>query len=1048
MEIAPDSEPRGTAPRSRVWPAALFQAFFVAGVAVLKASATAMVVARLGASYLPPLYVAAALCTAVLAAIQGMLTRTSLPPRATLLGSAALSAALGAFAWEGSVAAAVALYLFAEVYATLVSVRYWAAMGETFDPREAKRVFGVLIGAGMAGSMAGGLLAATAGERLGAAGFVPVAAATMLVCRLFAGQIVRRGGPALTRAAPAASGGLSALRADPYARSLAVLVALLAALTVCVDYLFRLRAAHSRTEDELASLFGLVNLWVGVGAAIFQFAFAGRVLARFGIFRYLLIVPALCFGLAAASAVMPGVWPAFVLKVVETTGSLSVNPTALQLLYAPLPDTTRALARAVVDGLVKKGGLAAGGAGLLLLGGFATEPIVALLAGAAAVGVAAAAAGAKPRYVQALDARLSRSRWSSEIELDGEARRLLLAALGAAEPQRVLTAVALLEDQHPQSLRPKLPLLLHHGSERVRERAVRIAAALRATEAIPRLREMAVGDERRPRDEAVRVLGALDPSASEVLSPLLSSADPGLRAAAVGALVRFETDRGASDGPATAALEAMLRRGGDASDAERRETARLLGELVEVPALRTRYASSVEGYLRDQDPSVRRIAATAAGRARLMNLIPLLVDMLGGRAERRAAREGLARYGDEGVAVLAAALNDRSLPAGVRYEIPRMLRYLGTVRAAEALLFSNIQDDAFLRYRIAIALSRMRQDRPQLPVDERRVREAIGRRADAYAYYRSVYADLLRALPPRAILLRALGDRLDQNLEIIFRLLGLLHAHDTVMRAFYRFVSLEPRDRPYALELLDNVLPVDLTARLAPVLEQYHRLPLEEGEVERAPARLLELLVSRDNVLRGAAIYTARRLVPEAAKVIPIPEEGIVSENVIEKVFLIEGVDIFRSSDVDDLTALAAIAREKRFETGEVIYREGDPGETLYVIVEGAVEVVKDQKPLLTLGVTESFGETSLLDGAPRPAGAIAAKPTRVLRIERQDFLDLVSDRPELLKGVFAAVTRHLRLVLEVAVAGKLSAPRAPEPTSPPGPTGAGPGGAPTKPAA
>src|SRR5207245_8800798 len=134
------SEAENKRPRSRVWPAALFQAAFTAAVAILKASSTAMVVARLGAESLPPLYVAAALCTALFAAFQGVLTRSSLPPRRTLLASVLAVLSLGVFATAQYHFAAVGLYLFAEVFATLVSVRYWAAVGETFDPREAKRV--------------------------------------------------------------------------------------------------------------------------------------------------------------------------------------------------------------------------------------------------------------------------------------------------------------------------------------------------------------------------------------------------------------------------------------------------------------------------------------------------------------------------------------------------------------------------------------------------------------------------------------------------------------------------------------------------------------------------------------------------------------------------------------------------------------------------------------------------------------------------------------------------------------------------------------------
>jgi CRP-like cAMP-binding protein len=61
------------------------------------------------------------------------------------------------------------------------------------------------------------------------------------------------------------------------------------------------------------------------------------------------------------------------------------------------------------------------------------------------------------------------------------------------------------------------------------------------------------------------------------------------------------------------------------------------------------------------------------------------------------------------------------------------------------------------------------------------------------------------------------------------------------------------------------------------------------------------------------------------------------------------------------------------------------------------------------------------MDGAPRPADAIAATQVRCLAMDRGDFLDLVADRPELLKGVFAVVTGQLRKMVELAASPRNS---------------------------
>ena len=140
-----------------------------------------------------------------------------------------------------------------------------------------------------------------------------------------------------------------------------------------------------------------------------------------------------------------------------------------------------------------------------------------------------------------------------------------------------------------------------------------------------------------------------------------------------------------------------------------------------------------------------------------------------------------------------------------------------------------------------------------------------------------------------------------------------------------------------------------------------------------------------------------------------------MNETTVKRLFALEGVEIFAQSDVDDLAAVAAVAKEQSFRKGERIYVEGDPGDALYVIVEGSAEARRDGEVVLTMKARESFGETSLFDGAPRINDVIATVDTTVLAIDRRDFLDLLGDRPELLAGMFRVMSRQLKtMVVEV----------------------------------
>jgi HEAT repeat protein len=997
--------------------AAAFQLCFVAAVTLLKVSANALLIARSATTWLPALYILSAITTGLLAMGIARLPRRH--AGATPAGSLVLAAGLALLFWLalgqlGAVGLSV-LYLAAEAFATLFSLRYWEAMGHSFDARQSRRLFTLFGATGMAGAMIGGALCPVL-ARSGSAGALLPASAGLIVATGVCGEAFARGHRGLAAPVRARLKGLRAaavdyLRRDAYPRGLALCALTLAVLTAFTDYLFRRRAGAVLGERGLAALFGELNLVVGGVAVIFQLGFAQRVMARFGIFRYLTLPPIGVAGASALSLFFPGLMPIFFAKAIENAGSLSVTQSGFQLLYGPVTPELQAPVRGLVDGLMKKAGLALGGVLLLVLGTRCSDPVLAGAAVLVAVICAGALLSQKPRYVAALAQRLTAARPLLGGELDADARMLLAGELRSPEAYRVLNALELLSADRGFDPKPHLASLLSHPSDRVREIAVRLAAASTATEQLPRLLEMAEREPaRRPKDEAVRALASLlpGPEALARLGTLVATDDPGLRAAAVEALWKLGEEGRA------AAREGLERSLAGTSPPERREAARLLGRLGLTMAV-----DRLADLLADPDPSVRVLACASAAQLRLPVFMEQLFRLLNDRATRRAAREALAAFGDEAIGPAWAILDDRSQPIALRLEIPRLLRYIGSAEAAGALLFSNIQDDAFLRYRIGLSLSRWREQNPDLPVDAGRVRDAVGRRIEAYLHYLPIWADIQGALGEHALLTRALADRLDQNLEIVFRLLGLTYPHRALLGAHRRFTGKDTRERAQAVELLDELLDDELRHRLVPVLEAYHRGPQQPPPAHpgKLAARLDDLAGSRD-VLLGALARAARR-----AQHPDDEEEVSVSTLGLEKILLLEGVDIFAGCSVDDLSALASIAHERRFEPGEAPYREGEAGDTLYVIVEGSVRIERAGRQLLTLGSKEAFGSVSLMDGAPRPTDAIAATQVRCLAMDRGDFLDLVADRPELLKGVFAVVTGQLRKMVELAAPPQTSPP-------------------------
>jgi CRP/FNR family cyclic AMP-dependent transcriptional regulator len=132
---------------------------------------------------------------------------------------------------------------------------------------------------------------------------------------------------------------------------------------------------------------------------------------------------------------------------------------------------------------------------------------------------------------------------------------------------------------------------------------------------------------------------------------------------------------------------------------------------------------------------------------------------------------------------------------------------------------------------------------------------------------------------------------------------------------------------------------------------------------------------------------------------------------------------LFQGILPEDLQRLARGMAQRRYRRNEVIFHEGDPGESLHVVVEGRVKITResmegDEAIVVTLGRGETFGELVLLDGAVRSATATAIEPTETLTMTRAAFSALVdgSDpfRWQLLGGIAHRLRRLTDQLAEV----------------------------------
>jgi CRP-like cAMP-binding protein len=129
----------------------------------------------------------------------------------------------------------------------------------------------------------------------------------------------------------------------------------------------------------------------------------------------------------------------------------------------------------------------------------------------------------------------------------------------------------------------------------------------------------------------------------------------------------------------------------------------------------------------------------------------------------------------------------------------------------------------------------------------------------------------------------------------------------------------------------------------------------------------------------------------------------------VEKVLFLKSIDLFSQIPGEDLAQVALIATEEAREHGEEIFAEGEAGDALYLVLDGKVRVHRGDRQIAELGERECFGEMAILDASPRSATVTAVQDTNLLKISREDFQEIMSEKPEIALGIIKVLSHRLR---------------------------------------
>lgn len=839
--------------------------------------------------------------------------------------------------------------------------------------------------------------------------------------------------PQTTTAGGEIARGFRSIMDTPLLFRLAALVFLLQMASLIIDFQFssELKARYSR--EEMCSFLGTYYAIANSVAFFVALVATSRVVRVVGI-GMSISASAVFVGLgsgayffAASSGYDWKFWAIVVTSFCERIGQFALSRNAMQMLVMPLDTRKGERAKTLIDGVVYR--IATGLVSIALLVMALPAASLGLLSPAAilaCVGAVGIGLSMGPFYRRALFEGLRARR--VDVDADPQTRALLVrSALGEVrqrlqngESKEIVQALEMIKEMAlPVDAGDLLPIARMADPELAR-RSLEVMNDLGLTpERSALLGVLSLDKPPGVLREGLRLLGRYpDLGLAPLVTTFVSHPDPGVARLAV---VWLKNMGGEAH---TAHVHNQLMDDLHSGEPDRRARAAFIsGGYTIDPSL------DLAAMVDDPSPQVRVNAVQSMGQIGSMEFIEPLVRALGRADLVPVATAALQRYGTGLLPSVRELLREGAKGLAVQMRLMRIAERVGSSEAIVLFMAQADQTTGLLRNNAVLSLWRMARDPDRVRPPRGWVHRHVVEELERLRRYQ-----VIETSAPGGSLRHAFFQTELQALRLqaearCFRLLGLLHSRAAMHKAYLYYRSPQQRVRSTAIELLDQHL-------IDPELKKFVALVERNEGVQSGIVASFDITESGGyNPGSEALRHELGRVEPWLARVWAWAQAGQqakanpriqpriddknnaarleVARDPMDLVFLLKGVPLLSDLSGEQLLPLTDAVQTVHVEAGDLVFAEGEPGDHLYVILEGSVEVLRGDERVALLGVKECFGEMALLDQSARSASCRALKTVELLALARDDFQDLLDLHPALARGVIRVLTQRLRVATE-----------------------------------
>ena len=322
---------------------------------VAKTARDAYFLSRFEKSLLPLMFLAIAIVIAPILTYYTSLSK-KLPPKTLFMITCSIFGASFIFLqtiMTGNVIPVA--YIWIEVAVGISIIQFWTYAGESFEPQQAKRLFGIIGGGGSFAVMLIGMNLKPFVNAFGtdellflSATFLGLAFTFGTMCMQYFKKDQTKGPKKPTKKTQVKK------KMDPFIIGIATIVALSAIVTTLVDYQFKMIASSSfPKEADLVAFFGTFYSIAGAASIVMQFFVTGPLLSRFGVLLGLLILPFFLILGSTSILLAPLLLSASFAKFSDQTFKFTINNSSMELIWLPVPADVRKTFKPQVSGTIK-----------------------------------------------------------------------------------------------------------------------------------------------------------------------------------------------------------------------------------------------------------------------------------------------------------------------------------------------------------------------------------------------------------------------------------------------------------------------------------------------------------------------------------------------------------------------------------------------------------------------------------------------------------------------------------------------------------------------